>query len=306
MTKTRWVRLFGALSALWGALILFPVAHAEEFLDPDIAFKFSARALDANTLEARWQIADGYYMYRDKFKFAVEGASLGAPRMPASKSKEDEFFGKVETYTKDVRIALPIQRDASTASVTLKTVSQGCADAGLCYTPQEARVTIKLPALLAAVTATAPATAASAPAAPASVLDSLRSLGGDLDMPKLLPPDEAFLVDAAMPDAQTVRVNFTLTPDTYLYRDKFAFVVKSPADVTVTGVDLPAGDVKDDPAFGRTEVYHQNVSARVSLSRALAAGEQLVLDTAWQGCNEAVGVCYPPNARAFALNPDGS
>jgi thioredoxin:protein disulfide reductase len=74
----------------------------------------------------------------------------------------------------------------------------------------------------------------------------------------------------------------------------------------VTGVDLPAGDVKDDPTFGRTEVYHQNVSARVSLSRALAAGEQLVLDTAWQGCNEAVGVCYPPNARAFALNPDGS
>jgi thioredoxin:protein disulfide reductase len=176
-------------------------------------------------------------MYRDKFKFAVEGASLGAPRMPASKTKEDEFFGKVETYTKDVRIALPIQRDASTASVTLKTVSQGCADAGLCYTPQEASVSIKLPALLAAVTATAPATAASAPAetvsaAPVSALDSLRSLGGDLDMPKLLPPDEAFLVDAAMPDAQTVRVNFTLTPDTYLYRDKLGFVVKSPADVT--------------------------------------------------------------------------
>jgi len=310
MTNTRWVRLFGALSALWGALILFPVAHAQEFLDPEIAFKFSARALDANTLEARWQIADGYYMYRDKFKFAVEGASLGAPRMPAGKTKEDEFFGKVETYTKEVRIALPIQRDANTASVTLKTVSQGCADAGLCYTPQEASVSIKLPALLAAVTATAPATAATAPAAtasaPASALDSLRSLGGDLDMPKLLPPDEAFLVDAAMPDAQTVRVNFALTPDTYLYRDKLAFVVKSPADVKVTGVDLPAGDVKDDPTFGRTEVYHQNFSARVSLSRALAAGEQLVLDTTWQGCNEAVGVCYPPIARTFALNPDGS
>ncbi len=305
----KWIRLLGVLPVLWGAFAHFPVAHAEEFLDPEVAFKFSARALDANTLEARWQIADGYYMYRDKFKFAVEGASLGAPRMPASKTKEDEFFGKVETYTKDVRIALPIQRDANTASVTLKTVSQGCADAGLCYTPQETSVSIKLPALLAAVTATAPATAAPTPATastPVSALDSLRSLGGDLDMPKLLPPDEAFLVDAAMPDPKTVRVNFTLTPDTYLYRDKFGFVVKSPADVSVTGVDLPAGDVKDDPTFGQTEVYHQNVSARVSLSRALADGEQLVLDTTWQGCNEAVGVCYPPNTRAFALNPDGS
>lgn len=132
MIKTGWIRLLGALPLLWGALTLFPVAHAEEFLDPEIAFKFSARALDANTLEARWQIADGYYMYRDKFKFAVEGATLGAPKLPAGKIKEDEFFGRVETYRKDVRIALPIQRTAGATSVTLKTVSQGCADAGLC------------------------------------------------------------------------------------------------------------------------------------------------------------------------------
>ncbi|MDO9636292.1 MAG: protein-disulfide reductase DsbD family protein, partial [Thiobacillus sp.] len=36
-------------------------------------------------MEARWQIDDGYYMYRDKFQFAVEGATLGAPRLPAGK-----------------------------------------------------------------------------------------------------------------------------------------------------------------------------------------------------------------------------
>ncbi|MHB1187156.1 protein-disulfide reductase DsbD [Thiobacillus sp.] len=298
MIKSGWIRLLGALPLLWGALTLFPVAHAQEFLDPEIAFKFSARALDANTLEARWQIADGYYMYRDKFKFAVEGATLGAPRLPAGKIKEDENFGKVETYRKDVRIALPIQRTAGAASVTLKTVSQGCADAGLCYTPQEASVSIKLPAMVAAVVA-APVTAA--PASSTSALEGLRSLGGDIGMPKLLPPDEAFLVAAAMPDAQTVKLDYTLTPDTYLYRDKLAYVVKSPADVKVARVDTPAGDVKEDPTFGRTEVYHQNFSASVTLSRALAAGEQLVLEATWQGCNGAVGVCYPPIKREFSL-----
>jgi thiol:disulfide interchange protein DsbD len=302
MIKTGWIRLLGALPLLWGALTLFPVAQAQELLDPEIAFKFSARALDANTLEARWQIADGYYMYRDKFKFAVEGASLGAPKLPAGKIKEDEFFGKVETYTKDVRIALPIQRAADTQSITLKTVSQGCADAGLCYTPQETSVTIKLPAVVAAAAA---ATAAAAPAASASALDGLRSLMGDGGMPKLLPPDEAFLVAAGMTDAQTVKLDYTLTPDTYLYRDKLAFIVKSPADVKVAKADTPAGDVKEDPTFGRTEVYHQNFSASVTLSRALAAGEQLVLEAAWQGCNEAVGVCYPPSTREFTLVSGG-
>ena len=303
MMKNKWIHLLGALPLLWGALAFFPVAQAEEFLDPEVAFKFSARAVDANTLEARWQIADGYYMYRDKFQFEVEGAKLVAPKLPAGKIKEDEFFGKVETYRNDVRIALPIERAAGATSVTLKTVSQGCADAGLCYTPQDTSVSIKLPTLVAAVAAT-PAQAAPASSA-ASALEGLRSLVGDSGMPKLLPPDEAFLVAAAMADAQTVKLDYTLTPDTYLYRDKLAYVVKSPADVKVASAAIPAGEIKEDPTFGRTEVYHQNFSVSLTLSRALAAGERLVLEAGWQGCNEVVGVCYPPSTREFALVSGG-
>ncbi|MHB1214404.1 MAG: protein-disulfide reductase DsbD [Thiobacillus sp.] len=300
MTKNKWIHLLGALPLLWGALALFPVAHAEEFLDPEIAFKFSARALDANTLEARWQIADGYYMYRDKFHFELAGATLGTPKLPAAKVKNDEFFGNVATYRKDVRITLPIQRVPGTPSVTLTATSQGCADAGLCYTPQTESVSIDLPAP-AAEAAAASAAPVNPPAASAPALAGLRSLLGDSGMPKLLPPDEAFLVAAAMPDAKTVRLDYAPTADTYLYRDKLAFVVKSPADVTVARIDTPAGDIKDDPSFGRTEVYHQDFSARVTLSRALGAGEQLVLEATWQGCNGVVGVCYPPINRAFTL-----
>ena len=298
----KWFRLLSALPILWGALAHFPVASAQEFIDPELAFKFSARALDANTLEARWQIADGYYMYRDKFKFEVTGATLGKPAMPAGKVKTDEYFGKVEVYRKDVRIALPIQRTPGTTSVTLKTVSQGCADAGLCYTPQTASITIKLPELIASAVAAPPAASLVAPISTVSALDGLRSLGG-MDMPKLLPPEEAFPLAAAMPNAQTVKFDYTLTADTYLYRDKLGFVVKSPSDVKVVKIETPAGDVKEDPTFGRTEVYHKNFSAIVTLSRVLAADEKLVLDATWQGCNEAVGICYPPLNRSFSLTP---
>ena len=299
----KWIRLLSALFALGGAFGHFPVAHAEDFLDPEAAFKFSARALDANTLEARWQIADGYYMYRDKFKFEVDGATLGTPQRPAGKVKHDENFGTVETYRKDVRIALPIQRAAGVTSVTLKTVSQGCADAGLCYTPQSESITIKLPAAIAAAVALP---AASAVASAPSALDRLRSLSGDTGMPQLLPPHEAFLVKAAMPDAQTVKLDYAPTANTYLYRDKLAFVVKSPADIKITRVDTPAGDIKDDPSFGRTEVYHHSFSASLALSRALAGNETLVLAATWQGCNGAVGVCYPPIKHDFSLTAGGS
>ena len=120
-------------------LALHGLARAEEPLPPEEAFRFSARAIDANTLEARWQITDGYYMYRDKFKFALEGGTLGAAKLPPGKIKEDELFGKVETYRKEVKILLPV---AAAGTVTLKAVSQGCWDGGICYPPinQEARI----------------------------------------------------------------------------------------------------------------------------------------------------------------------
>jgi thiol:disulfide interchange protein DsbD len=123
-------------------LLLFALtnlARAEEPLAPEQAFRFSARAIDARTVEARWQISDGYYLYRDKFKFALEGGTPGAPKLPPGTMKEDEQFGKIETYRKEVTILLPVD---ATGSVTLKAVSQGCWDGGICYPPlkQEARI----------------------------------------------------------------------------------------------------------------------------------------------------------------------
>ena len=300
------VRLPILFALLWSAFFLpffSAFAHAEDFLDPELAFKFSARAIDADTLEARWQIADGYYMYRQKFKFELSGGKLGAVQTPPGKMKDDETFGKVEVYRKEVRIVLPFQRNAGANTVTLKATSQGCADAGLCYTPVTETRNIALPAPstktpLPAPAEAAPAASSTAPALAA--LSGLRNLGGD-NLPKLLPPDEAFKVSAAMPDAQTVRMHYALTPDTYLYRDKLSFVIKAPADVRITQTSLPQADIKQDPTFGRTEVYHRDFAATLTLSRALATDEKLVMDATYQGCNDKVGVCYPPLTRAFTL-----
>ena len=143
------VRLPGAFLLGWCALFLSWGTHtqAQDFLDPEAAFKFTSRAVDAHTLEARWQIADGYYMYRKKFKFEVSGASLGTIQSPPGKMKDDETFGKVEVYRTQVRFVLPLKRTSDATTVTLKVTSQGCADAGLCYTPITETQRISLPAL---------------------------------------------------------------------------------------------------------------------------------------------------------------
>lgn len=139
-------------------LALSGLTRAEEPLPPEQAFRFSARAVDARTIEARWQITDQYYMYRDKFKFAVEGGTLGTPKYPPGKVKDDENFGKVETYRKEVKILIPIE---ATGTVTLKAVSQGCWDGGICYPPINQEAQVEMAGATSAV-APAPTSAASA------------------------------------------------------------------------------------------------------------------------------------------------
>ena len=131
------------------------VAAEPELLPAEQAFRYSARALDNRTLEAVFVVADGYYLYRDKFSFAVapDGAMLGAPELPAGKIKTDQFFGKVETYRGTVVVKLPLAGAAPGQSVVLTADSQGCADIGVCYPPTRQKVTLALPAAGAGPTA---------------------------------------------------------------------------------------------------------------------------------------------------------
>ncbi len=110
-------------------------AQASDFLPPEQAFAFSARMADATTVEVQFVIADGYYLYRDKFLIAAEGATLGQPDIPRGKIKFDPNFEKnVETFRHQLRLKIPVQ---AAGPFTLKITSQGCSDQGLCYPPMQ-------------------------------------------------------------------------------------------------------------------------------------------------------------------------
>ena len=129
-------------------LLLASFAYAEEFLDPAVAFKPTARAIDGQTIEIRFEIARGYYLYRDKFRFSAEPATvqLGMPELSKGKEKQDDTFGKVEVFYKEAVIRLPVERNSSgPLALTLKVTSQGCADAGICYPPQPQKISVELP-----------------------------------------------------------------------------------------------------------------------------------------------------------------
>jgi len=134
---------------LWCLLALAaPVAQGAlegELLEPEKAFRFSAQALGPDAVEVTYVIADGYYMYRDRFKFEARGAQLGAAEFPEGEHKKDEFFGDSIVYRKAVSIRVPV-RPGAPDPLELAVTSQGCADVGVCYVPMESRGTLRLAA----------------------------------------------------------------------------------------------------------------------------------------------------------------
>jgi thiol:disulfide interchange protein DsbD len=122
------VLLFGSIS----------ITHAaDDFLDPAVAFKFSASEKPGE-IDVRYKVADGYYMYRERFAFAVKkgDATLGEPQLPTGKVHFDQTFNKdVETYRGELVIRIPVKQAAGPFDIAV--TSQGCADQGICYPPME-------------------------------------------------------------------------------------------------------------------------------------------------------------------------
>ena len=149
-----------------------------QFLKVDEAFQFEAEQGPDGAVLARWQMPDGYYLYRHAFQFEVRGPSsgdggsfekatvaLGGAEIPPGKAKVDEYFGDVEVYYHQAQARLPVAAAepagfARNTGFEVGITYQGCADAGLCYPPE----TKWVPVSFASGTGVPPAATTAAPA----------------------------------------------------------------------------------------------------------------------------------------------
>jgi thiol:disulfide interchange protein DsbD len=129
-------------------------------------------------------------------------------------------------------------------------------------------------------------------------LQSLKRLFDDDSQPELLPPEQAFTVKLRVKDANKLVAEFTPAKGYYLYRDRISFRVAEPQSVKVAHVELPAGEMKSDPTFGKVAVYHTPFDAIVTLERPANAASNGRLHFSYQGCSDS-GVCYPPIDKTF-------
>ena len=119
-----------------------------ELLPVDEAVAMNARVDKAHELPVAWQIAPGYYLYRDKLTFEAAGRiSLGAPNSPAGVPHTDDNFGDVEVFYDYVEIKVPFARASPDAlDVELTAGFQGCKEGSICYPPGNQIMPLVLPA----------------------------------------------------------------------------------------------------------------------------------------------------------------
>jgi thiol:disulfide interchange protein DsbD len=272
-----------------------PVAlAADDLLPPDQTFQVRAHAADPG-VRLEWTITDGYYLYRDKFRFRTTDpdVTLGLVDLPPGTPKDDAFFGRLETYRGRVAFTVPVEHRGEGRKLSLQVTSQGCADIGVCYPPHTRTVSVDLPAR----------GAGPAPASPGPALKALAGLGQSLGLAgageEFLEPDQAFRPSVEIGADGTVRARWEVAEGYYLYRDRFRFTVRDGSGVSLGPPVFPQGKVKDDPSFGRVEVYYHQVEVKLP-ARSPGVDTRFDLEVGYQGCAEA-GLCYPPMTRRVSL-----
>lgn len=112
-----------------------------------------------------------------------------------------------------------------------------------------------------------------------------------------LEPDQAFKLEVIAQDKQTLIADFKVAPGYYLYRQRITF--NSP-QFPALEAKFPKGEIKQDPNFGESEVYHQPLQVVIQLGQGSVQSSMLTLNASYQGCSEQ-GLCYSPIKKALQI-----
>lgn len=123
---------------------------------------------------------------------------------------------------------------------------------------------------------------------------------GGVSRERVLAADEAFQVLIDAPNGANLEARWTIASGYYLYRDKLQLSLLDAKGVSVKTLEIPPGEMKDDPYFGRQQVFHKQLAIRARLDREAAEPQTVQVRVDYQGCAE-IGVCYPPLHRIMTV-----
>ena len=291
------LRCWLASLALLFALPATALAQQVELPPVDEVFVLSAQATAPDRIEVRWQIADGYYLYRHRTSVKADAAFASAKlALPGGKKYRDEFFGDVETYRQSLTGVLTGTPSDGAASTTLTVKYQGCADAGVCYPPQTRTLKVALPG------ATGDSDFGFAKKGGGLFGFGNTDTGATDAAP--LPVEQAFTSEVIADGGNALLLRLTPAKGYYIYRDKLSVKLDAGKGLSAAlppASKLPKAQPYRDEHFGNVAVYFDQVEIAVPVTRAVTDAAKGSLLLGLQGCQDG-GICYPPMTRKLAVS----
>ena len=114
------------------------------------------------------------------------------------------------------------------------------------------------------------------------------------DKNAFLQPDEAFQLTIKK-NSQSIEAAFFIAKDYYLYRNKLKVEFDH---IPQTQILLPTAEIKTDPHFGKTEIYHSTLNASIPFDPTHPPKK---ISLTYQGCSQK-GLCYAPISKEFKFD----
>jgi len=280
------------------AQILSSFGGGAELLEASDAFSTDVQldASEAPEVAVTINVADGYFLYRQKLSLSSDKAVFGALQLPEGVRKQDEFFGEVETYRGQLRFTAPVTAKVFDEPIELTVHSQGCADVGVCYPPHTEKffVTVSAADNPDSLVSLSKAPPSSSAVSANTGNNSLSSFLADESDDEVLDPEVAFTMEPARSADGVTTLSWNIYKGYYLYRDRFTFEVLSPENATLNDVVISRGKLKQDQFFGEVEVLRDQATA------SLPIDGNVIVKVGYQGCAD-IGICYPPIYKEINL-----
>jgi thiol:disulfide interchange protein DsbD len=256
------------------------------FLTVDNAFAMDFEQ-SGSQLIVKWNVAEGYYLYKKQFSIEADGALLGQAIYPESTEIEDEYFGLSEVFKQNIDVIYPILK--ANQDAVIKVRFQGCAQAGLCYPPKQNDIYLNAVAI---GESQANLFSDGTKSNKSVESDSLQGLFDE--QPTFLKVEEAFGFSFEQVDGKLI-VNWDIEDGYYLYKKQFKTVVKN---AELSEPTYPTPTQIEDEFFGVSDVFFEDMVVEYEIT---SADQDAIVKLRYQGCATA-GLCYPPTTKVIYLN----
>ncbi|WP_353350933.1 protein-disulfide reductase DsbD [Oceaniserpentilla sp. 4NH20-0058] len=130
-------------------------------------------------------------------------------------------------------------------------------------------------------------------------LSQANMFGGSSETAGPLPANKAMQFSTTQ-NSHMLRVEFILADNIYLYRDKFKLTLTDKSPYSQFQFIEKAQTISD-PNFGDVSVFFYSATVDIDLSQLPKNTQQLTMR--YQGCDQEIGLCYPPQATTLNIEP---